>query len=128
MRKSWSTSFLLLEVTLCHKNILQSNQVGKNTMLFPLNCIDFHMKLWQTIFEPITFWERAMTIEDYRIRLGWSQAELARKADIDINTLRRALSGQPIYKHTAGAIASALSQGLGFQITYKDLDGVKVRD
>jgi len=86
------------------------------------------MKVWQTNFEPIIFGSDAMTIEDYRIRLGWSQAELARKADIDINTLRRAISGQPIYKHTAGAIASALSQGLGYQITYKDLDGVNVRD
>jgi transcriptional regulator with XRE-family HTH domain len=86
------------------------------------------MKVWQNNFEPIIFGSDAMTIEDYRIRLGWSQAELARKADIDINTLRRAISGQPIYKHTAGAIASALSQGLGYQITYKDLDGVNVRD
>ncbi len=33
-----------------------------------------------------------MTIEDYRIRLGWSQAELARKAGIDISTLKRAIT------------------------------------
>ena len=90
--------------------------------------IDFHRKVWHTRIEPITFRENAMTIEDYRIRLGWSQAELARKADIDINTLKRAISGQSIYKHTAGAIASALSQGLGYEITYKDLDRVNVRD
>ncbi|HEX9503729.1 MAG TPA: helix-turn-helix transcriptional regulator, partial [Patescibacteria group bacterium] len=44
-----------------------------------------------------------MTIEDYRIRLGWSQAELARRANIDVNTLKRAISGQPVFKHTAGA-------------------------
>jgi transcriptional regulator with XRE-family HTH domain len=69
-----------------------------------------------------------MTIEDYRIQLGWSQAELARKADIDINTLKRAINGQQVYKHTAGAIATALSQGLGRQITYKDLDGINLRD
>lgn len=69
-----------------------------------------------------------MTIEDYRIQLGWSQAELARKADLDISTLKRAINGQQIYKHTAGAIAAALSQGLGYQITYKDLDGINVRD
>jgi transcriptional regulator with XRE-family HTH domain len=69
-----------------------------------------------------------MTIEDYRIQLGWSQAELARKADIDVSTLKRAINGQQIYKHTAGAIAAALSQGLGHQITYKDLDGINVRD
>jgi transcriptional regulator with XRE-family HTH domain len=69
-----------------------------------------------------------MTIEDYRIRLGWPLAELARRAGIDVNTLRRAMSGQPIFKHTAGAIASALSQGLGYEITYKDLDGINVKD
>ena len=69
-----------------------------------------------------------MTIEDYRIKLGWSQAELARKANIDIGTLRRAINGQTVYRHTAGAIATALSQGLGYEITYKDLDGVNVRD
>ncbi len=69
-----------------------------------------------------------MTIEDYRIELGWSMAELARRAGIDVSTLRRAIEGQQIYKHTAGAIASALSQGLGRKITYQDLDGLNVKD
>ena len=69
-----------------------------------------------------------MTIEDYRIKLGWSQAELARRANIDVNTLKRAINGLPVFKHTAGAIATALSQGLGYEISYKDLDGVKVID
>jgi transcriptional regulator with XRE-family HTH domain len=69
-----------------------------------------------------------MTIEDYRIKLGWSKSELARRANIDTNTLNRAISGMPVYKHTAGAIANALSQGLGYEITYKDLDGVQVVD
>jgi transcriptional regulator with XRE-family HTH domain len=69
-----------------------------------------------------------MTIEDYRIKLGWSKAELAKRADIDTNTLNRAINGIPVYKHTAGKIASALSQGLGYEITYKDLYGVKFID
>ncbi len=69
-----------------------------------------------------------MTIEDYRIKLGWPKAELAKRADIDTNTLNRAISGVPVYKHTAGKIASALSQGLGYEITYKDLDGVNFID
>jgi DNA-binding XRE family transcriptional regulator len=69
-----------------------------------------------------------MTIEDYRIKLGWSKSELARRADIDTNTLNRAIKGEPIYKHTAGKIASAISQGLGQEITYKDLDGVNFID
>jgi len=69
-----------------------------------------------------------MTIEDYRIQLGWSLAELARRANIDVNTLKRAISGVPVYKRIAGSIARALSEGLGYQITYKDLDGVQTID
>jgi ribosome-binding protein aMBF1 (putative translation factor) len=69
-----------------------------------------------------------MTIDDYRAKLGWSKSELARRAEIDTNTLNRAIDGIPVYKHTAGKIASAISQGLGYEITYKDLDGVKVID
>ena len=75
-----------------------------------------------------TFGVKSMTIEDYRIKLGWSKSELARRADIDTNTLNRAIKGEPIYKHTAGKIASAISQGLGQEITYKDLDGVNFID
>ena len=70
----------------------------------------------------------SMTIEEYRLQLGWSLAELARKADLDVGTLKRAINGQQIYKHTASSIANALSQGLGYKINYQDLDGVNVRD
>jgi ribosome-binding protein aMBF1 (putative translation factor) len=76
----------------------------------------------------IRIWSVNMTIEDYRIKLGWSKAELAKRADIDTNTLNRAIGGTPVYKHTAGKIASALSQGLGHEITYRDLDGVNFID
>jgi transcriptional regulator with XRE-family HTH domain len=69
-----------------------------------------------------------MTIEDYRVQLGWSLAALARKADIDVGTLKRAINGQQVYKHTAGAIANALSQGLGHKITYQDLEGINVKE
>ena len=69
-----------------------------------------------------------MTIEDYRVKLGWSKAKLAREADIDIGTLNDALAGKRIFKATAGKIANALSRGLGQDITYKDLDGVNLID
>ncbi len=69
-----------------------------------------------------------MTIEEYRIKLGWSKAKLAREADIDVGTLNDAISGKRIYKATAGKIANAISEGLGQEITYKDLDGVNTYD
>lgn len=69
-----------------------------------------------------------MTIEDYRTQLGWSLAELARRADIDVNTVKRAIEGTPVRKEKAGAIANAISKGLGRTITYKDLEGVQTID
>ena len=69
-----------------------------------------------------------MTIEEYRIKLGWSKAKLAREADIDVGTLNDAITGKRIYKATAGKIAKAISQGLGYEITYQDLDGVNTYD
>ena len=37
-----------------------------------------------------------MTIEDYRVKLGWSKAKLARQADIDVGTLNDAIAGKRI--------------------------------
>jgi hypothetical protein len=66
-----------------------------------------------------------MTIEDYRIDFGWSKSKLASEANIDMNTLKRAIDGEPIYRATAGKIASAISAELqrrGQQpIRYTDL-------
>ncbi len=69
-----------------------------------------------------------MTIEEYRVRLGWSKAKLAREADIDIGTLNDAIAGKNIYKATAGKIAKALSKGLDYEISYKDLEGIRLID
>ncbi len=69
-----------------------------------------------------------MTIEEYRLKLGWSKAKLAREADIDIGTLNDAMSGKRIYKATAAKIARAISEGLGQDITYQDLDDVNTYD
>ena len=69
-----------------------------------------------------------MNIEDYRVKLGWSKAKLAREADIDVGTLSDAISGKRIYKATAGKIANAISRGLGYEITYKDLDELNLID
>jgi hypothetical protein len=69
-----------------------------------------------------------MTIEDYRVKLGWSKARLAREAHVDPGTLGDAIAGKRIYKATAGKIANALSKGLGYEITYKDIEGLNLAD
>jgi DNA-binding XRE family transcriptional regulator len=67
-----------------------------------------------------------MTIEEYRIRLVWPAAELARRAKISPQTLARMESGEPVQLISAAAVAKALSDGLGERITINDLDGVKI--
>jgi transcriptional regulator with XRE-family HTH domain len=69
-----------------------------------------------------------MSLEDYRIKLGWSKAKLAREAHVDPGTLGDAIAGKRIYKATAGKIANALSKGLGYEITYKDIEGLNLAD
>lgn len=69
-----------------------------------------------------------MTLEDYRVKLGWSKARLAREAKISVGTVIDAEKGKSIYKATAGKIANALSSGLGYEITYKDVDGLNLAD
>ncbi len=69
-----------------------------------------------------------MTIEQYRMRLGWSRAKLAREADIDAGTLSDAMAGKKIYKATAAKIAKAIARGLAEEITIDDLEGVNFID
>jgi hypothetical protein len=73
-----------------------------------------------------------MTIEDYRIEFGWSKSKLAREADIDMNTLKSAIDGNPIFRATAGKIVGAINQELQRRgrptIRYTDLEGVQFAD
>jgi len=69
-----------------------------------------------------------MNIEDYRVKLGWSKAKLAREAHIDPGTLSDAIAGKRIYKATVGKIANVLSRELGVEITYKDIEGLHLAD
>ncbi len=71
-----------------------------------------------------------MNLEDYRTKLGWSKAQLAREAGINVGTVIDAEKGKRIYKATAGKIANALSRGLGEgkEITYKDIEGLNLAD
>jgi DNA-binding XRE family transcriptional regulator len=69
-----------------------------------------------------------MNLEEYRVKLGWTKAELARRANVREGTIRDAERGKSILKATAGKIAMALSQELGYEVTYKDIDGLKFSD
>jgi len=69
-----------------------------------------------------------MTLREYRAYLGWSAAELARRAGLDAQTVRRVENGEPAFLHTVGAIATALSKELGKTVKIEDIDGVNVID
>lgn len=73
-----------------------------------------------------------MTVEDYRIEFGWSKTKLCKEAGIDMNTLQRAIDGQPIFRATAGKIAGAFNQELKRRgeatIRYTDLEGLTFAD
>ena len=73
-----------------------------------------------------------MTIEDYRIEFGWSKSKLCKEADIEMNTLQRAIDGSPVFRATAGKIVGAFNQELTRRgrppIRYTDLDGVVFAD
>lgn len=69
-----------------------------------------------------------MTLDDYRVQFGWSRAQFAREAGIDITTLRNAMSGIPVFRAKVGQITEAINRELERRgkppIKYTDLDGV----
>ncbi len=67
-----------------------------------------------------------MTVEEYRIKLGWPATELAKRAGLSSRTIARVENGEPVYAHTLGAIARVIGEALGREINISDLDGVKV--
>ncbi len=68
-----------------------------------------------------------MNLDGYRIECGWSKAQMARQADIDINTLNRALGGETVSSGTANKIARAISRELGRTIRAKDIEGLNTK-
>lgn len=67
-----------------------------------------------------------MTVKEYRISLGWSPTELARRAGISARTVNRVEDGQPTYDYTLGAIARVFSEALGRTVTIHDFEGVQI--
>ena len=68
-----------------------------------------------------------MDLEQYRIRCGWSQNQMARQAGVDASTVGKALKGQSISITTADKLATAISQKLGRSIHFSEIEGLKVR-
>ncbi len=67
-----------------------------------------------------------MTLEDYRLRLGWSIAELSRRSGVSAQTIARAERGAAIRSHIAATLARVLSEGLGEPVSFRDFEGLKV--
>jgi predicted transcriptional regulator len=61
------------------------------------------------------------SMKEYRLRARLSIAQLARLAQVDDATVRRAETGQPVQEVKAYAIAEALSQAVGQHLSISDL-------
>lgn len=72
-------------------------------------------------------------LADYLDMFSWSQADLARAADVSPHCVRRALRGEPIARRNAAKIAEALTgqlngQGGGGHIGVQSIKGLQVAD
>lgn len=69
-----------------------------------------------------------MTVDEYRVKFGWSKQRMAQEASIDVNTLRSAITGKPMYRVKAEKIAQAINRELLRRreetIVYTQLEGV----
>ena len=60
-------------------------------------------------------------LKHYRMEAGLSIAQLARLAQVDETTVRRAETGKPVQELKAYAIAKALSQAYGQELSIEAL-------
>lgn len=67
-----------------------------------------------------------MTLEEYRRSVGWSISDLARQSDLDFNTAKKALKGEPISARTAQKIVAALNKLLPESILVSQIEGLNV--
>jgi transcriptional regulator with XRE-family HTH domain len=65
-----------------------------------------------------------MTLDQYRIKCGWTQSELARQARVDVATVRKALAGENVAANTANKLAEAFSRRLGYTIISTEIEGL----
>ena len=67
-----------------------------------------------------------MTLEEYRLQCRWSINQLARKAELDFTTTKKALTGVSISRNTANKLAQALTEGLGRPVHIEDIEGLNI--
>jgi DNA-binding XRE family transcriptional regulator len=68
----------------------------------------------------------SLTLKQYRINAGFSQARLAREAGLSRDAVRNAEAGDPVRAETARAIVDALNKKLEEKILVSDIEGLKV--
>ncbi len=68
-----------------------------------------------------------MKLEEYREQFGWSRADLARKAELDDNTVTKAERGEEVSGRTARALAQAISEELKQTTSIQQIDGLRVK-
>jgi len=67
-----------------------------------------------------------MNLRELRIQLGWSINKLAQQAGITRQAAASAESGLPIKAETAKAIADALSEAYGREISVLEIKGLSI--
>jgi predicted transcriptional regulator len=64
------------------------------------------------------------TLEDLRLEARLSVSALARKAGVDLKTVKRAIDGENVQKVKAYAILDALSKELARPLKLEDIEGL----
>lgn len=67
-----------------------------------------------------------MTLEEYRQQYGWSVSEMARRANMDYATLKKAIDGDTVSARTARSLAEFLSKETGTTVRIQDITGLNV--
>lgn len=66
------------------------------------------------------------TLRHYREQAGLSMSEMARRANVDFKTAKKAEDGTPVTRIKAVALIRAINQVLGLSLEPEDVDGLKM--
>lgn len=67
------------------------------------------------------------TLRDYRIELGWTPPELARRAKVNRQTVHNAEARKPVRADTAKLLATAISRGLRIRLLPGEIEGLNIQ-